>query len=423
MQQRESHAARRCAASRVRSRDDDHAKGAGARAGRRFDWKPHAKSFSLGALATHVANLPTWGTETLTRSEIDLAGDATPPAAAAVEDRAADAFDRNVADARAAMTGKTDAELMAIWSLKRGRQDALLDAEERGAAVVRPEPPHSSPRTAERVSAAAGRAGSGDLRSERGRTSVLTIEASMNVQIPRLFSLRHSRSQIESASALGILQFSLAGVFLFLATANGAGLPLRRVRPGLLHPGRRPRARSRALSPRCLADRRAGPADDGRRGAGRPRAHDRALARDAVPRRLRGLAASLVWTGLVLIGARVYRQPMGRRCARGGVHDAAPHSADQRQLARAVLPPARCWRSVSACSPSPRSSAAGLARSRPGRRRRRRPHHDGALVCGARGRRAGRPRPALATAGSRRPCGAAVVSDRRGDRRAAARCA
>ena len=69
----------------------------------KFDWKPHAKSFSLGALATHLANLPTWGTETLTKSEIDLP-----------------AFDRNVAAARAAMTGKTDGELLAIWSLKRG---------------------------------------------------------------------------------------------------------------------------------------------------------------------------------------------------------------------------------------------------------------------------------------------------------------
>jgi uncharacterized damage-inducible protein DinB len=30
------------------------------------------------------------------------------------------AFDRNVAATRAALTGKTDAELLAIWSLKQG---------------------------------------------------------------------------------------------------------------------------------------------------------------------------------------------------------------------------------------------------------------------------------------------------------------
>ena len=81
------------------------------------DWKPHPKSFSLGALATHVAGLPTWGSETLNRSELDVGG--TPPLAAlpSTSDILA-AFDKNVAAARAALTGKTDAELAAMWSLR-----------------------------------------------------------------------------------------------------------------------------------------------------------------------------------------------------------------------------------------------------------------------------------------------------------------
>jgi uncharacterized damage-inducible protein DinB len=85
----------------------------------KFNWKPHAKSFSVGELATHVANLPTWGTETLTKSEIDLAGGPRVAALASKAELMA-AFDRNVAATRAALTGKTDAELLAIWSLKRG---------------------------------------------------------------------------------------------------------------------------------------------------------------------------------------------------------------------------------------------------------------------------------------------------------------
>jgi uncharacterized damage-inducible protein DinB len=85
----------------------------------KFNWKPHAKSFSVGELATHVANLPTWGTETLTKSEIDLAGGQRVAALASKAELMA-AFDRNVAVTRAALTGKTDAELLAIWSLKRG---------------------------------------------------------------------------------------------------------------------------------------------------------------------------------------------------------------------------------------------------------------------------------------------------------------
>lgn len=86
----------------------------------KFDWKPHAKSFSLGALATHLANLPSWGTETLTKSEIDLPAVQQPAGALPSKTELMAAFDRNVAAARAAMIGRTDAELLAIWSLKRG---------------------------------------------------------------------------------------------------------------------------------------------------------------------------------------------------------------------------------------------------------------------------------------------------------------
>jgi uncharacterized damage-inducible protein DinB len=84
----------------------------------RFGWKPHEKSFSLGALATHVATLPTWGTETLTRSEIDVGNGRTVAAIASKSELLA-TFDGNVAQARTALIGKTDAELLAMWSLKR----------------------------------------------------------------------------------------------------------------------------------------------------------------------------------------------------------------------------------------------------------------------------------------------------------------
>lgn len=84
----------------------------------RFDWKPHPKSFSLGALATHVARLPAWGSETLNKSEIDIGG-APPATAAASKQELLAAFDDNVAHARSALAGRTDAELMAPWSLKR----------------------------------------------------------------------------------------------------------------------------------------------------------------------------------------------------------------------------------------------------------------------------------------------------------------
>ena len=85
----------------------------------RFDWKPHAKSLSLGALAIHVAALPTWGAEALTRSEIDIAG-SQPPTAPSSRTVLMATFDNNVAATRSALAGKTDGELLATWTLKRG---------------------------------------------------------------------------------------------------------------------------------------------------------------------------------------------------------------------------------------------------------------------------------------------------------------
>jgi uncharacterized damage-inducible protein DinB len=85
----------------------------------RFDWKPHEKSSSLGQLAQHVATLPLWGRITLEQSEIDLAEfQSLPP----VENGAAllKLFDGHVAAARAALAGRTDAELMVPWTLKTG---------------------------------------------------------------------------------------------------------------------------------------------------------------------------------------------------------------------------------------------------------------------------------------------------------------
>ena len=42
-------------------------------------WKPHAKSMSLGGLATHLSNIPWWGEVTLAQSEFDTAGVGTQP--------------------------------------------------------------------------------------------------------------------------------------------------------------------------------------------------------------------------------------------------------------------------------------------------------------------------------------------------------
>lgn len=84
----------------------------------KFDWKPHVKSFSLGALAAHVATLPQWGAEVLNQSEIDV-GVGQPPSSMPSKAELLATFDKNVSATRAALAGRSDAEIMAQWTLKR----------------------------------------------------------------------------------------------------------------------------------------------------------------------------------------------------------------------------------------------------------------------------------------------------------------
>src|SRR5262245_10068114 len=88
----------------------------------KLTWKPHYKSRSLGALGRHVANLPAWGELILDRFSIDLAD--VPSFGEEAESRSAllSAFDEARAKTRR-LLDKTDAELAAMWSLKREGQE------------------------------------------------------------------------------------------------------------------------------------------------------------------------------------------------------------------------------------------------------------------------------------------------------------
>ena len=89
----------------------------------RANWKPHAKSSSLGDLALHLASLIDWTNATLASTELDLAppgGPAwTPPKFVSMQATLA-MFDVKVAAARKALAAASDAELGVLWSLKVG---------------------------------------------------------------------------------------------------------------------------------------------------------------------------------------------------------------------------------------------------------------------------------------------------------------
>lgn len=89
-----------------------------------FAWKPHDRSMSLGALVAHLAHLPTW-TEAITGlPEFDMGTippDASPVVPASRSELLA-RFDENVADARARIAGRSDDELLAMWTFKKNGQ-------------------------------------------------------------------------------------------------------------------------------------------------------------------------------------------------------------------------------------------------------------------------------------------------------------
>ena len=88
----------------------------------KFDWKPHEKSMSMGGLATHLSNLPSWTSYTLENESFDLAPGGAPLPTAAIPESAAEllqAFDNNVATARAAIARTTDPEFVKMWQLQR----------------------------------------------------------------------------------------------------------------------------------------------------------------------------------------------------------------------------------------------------------------------------------------------------------------
>ena len=90
-------------------------------------WKPHEKSFSLGQLASHIANIPTWLNATFDVTVFDVASlgeDARPKQPTSVAPILT-AFDANVKKGREKIDAQTDATMFVQWTLKQGDEEVL----------------------------------------------------------------------------------------------------------------------------------------------------------------------------------------------------------------------------------------------------------------------------------------------------------
>jgi uncharacterized damage-inducible protein DinB len=82
------------------------------------EWRPHPKSFPIGHLAQLIAGMPGWSTQVADGKHIDLqkgTGYSFEPT-----EKLLAVFDKNVAEATAAVSRMSDADLDKDWSLTMG---------------------------------------------------------------------------------------------------------------------------------------------------------------------------------------------------------------------------------------------------------------------------------------------------------------
>jgi uncharacterized damage-inducible protein DinB len=85
-------------------------------------WKPHEKSMTIERLAQHVAELPNWITTTITKPGLNFADGYTPSPKFKSAEELVSHFDKNVAEAIAALETVSDEDLAKSWTLQNGEQ-------------------------------------------------------------------------------------------------------------------------------------------------------------------------------------------------------------------------------------------------------------------------------------------------------------
>ena len=90
------------------------------------DWRPHEKSTTLGALASHVATLPRFAVFMTAGDSHDMTTSPRPRTGRTAEELVA-LFDETSARARAALAGASPDQMGASWQLKAGPHVVLDD--------------------------------------------------------------------------------------------------------------------------------------------------------------------------------------------------------------------------------------------------------------------------------------------------------
>jgi uncharacterized damage-inducible protein DinB len=90
----------------------------------KFDYRPHEKSMTLGRLAGHVAEVPSYATATIRMDKLELTGSEKPFHPMSKKELL-ESFDKYVAEARQAISSVSDEDLGKVWSLRFGGKDVF----------------------------------------------------------------------------------------------------------------------------------------------------------------------------------------------------------------------------------------------------------------------------------------------------------
>src|SRR5205809_50576 len=82
----------------------------------KYNWQPHEKSMTIQKLATHIAELPTWISITLTTTELDFAKNPYEQVAITNTPDLLDYFDVSLAEGKAHLSKAADEDLLPNWT-------------------------------------------------------------------------------------------------------------------------------------------------------------------------------------------------------------------------------------------------------------------------------------------------------------------
>jgi len=88
-------------------------------------WKPHEKSMTMGILACHLAETPSWVDPIIKQDEMDFKMSEFKPLDLKTPKEIVERFDANVAAAQKTMQGVSDAKLMLPWKFKADGQEVF----------------------------------------------------------------------------------------------------------------------------------------------------------------------------------------------------------------------------------------------------------------------------------------------------------